>query len=207
MKHRELSGSKALYHAKYAQMIDEEIWAFVDKTNGLLPVDNTRLTIAEQRDCYEALCRAFYRGRPEGVQCTDSVVEASHPVDIRTYQHVAGNVEALVLYVHGGGFILGSLDSHDDVCAEICHRTGFEVISLDYRLAPDFRYPADLEDVNAVFEYVCQYSDLPVLIAGDSAGACLGAALTHQFRNHENSPIGQVFLYPLLYLIDRFAHV
>ena len=51
-----------------------------------------------------------------------------------------------MLYFHGGGFILGGLDSHDDVCAELCARTGYEVVSVDYRLAPEHMHPAAFDD-------------------------------------------------------------
>ena len=55
----------------------------------------------------------------------------------------------MVLYFHGGGFILGGLDSHDDVCAELCARTGYEVVSVDYRLAPEHLHPAAFDDALA----------------------------------------------------------
>ena len=59
----------------------------------------------------------------------------------------------MVLYFHGGGFILGGLDSHDDVCAELCARTGYEVVSVDYRLAPEHLHPAAFDDALAAFEW------------------------------------------------------
>jgi acetyl esterase len=102
----------------------------------------------------------------------------------------------MVLYIHGGGFILGGLDSHDDVCAELCARTGFEVVSVDYRLAPEHLHPAAFDDALHAFEWAAKTYDRPVLLCGDSAGGNLCAAVAHATRNHAKKPIGQVLIYP-----------
>jgi acetyl esterase len=102
----------------------------------------------------------------------------------------------MVLYIHGGGFILGGLDSHDDVCAELCARTGFEVVSVDYRLAPEHLHPAAFDDALHAFEWAAKTYDGPVLLCGDSAGGNLCAAVAHATRGHAKRPIGQVLIYP-----------
>jgi len=103
---------------------------------------------------------------------------------------------ATVLYIHGGGFILGGLDSHDDVCADFCARTGFEVVSVDYRLAPEHLHPAAFDDALHAFEWAAKTYDRPVLLCGDSAGGNLCAAVAHATRGHAKRPIGQVLIYP-----------
>ena len=70
-----------------------------------------------------------------------------------------------MLYFHGGGFILGGLDSHDDVCAEICARTGFEVVSVDYRLAPEHLHPAAFDDALRAFEWAADRLQRPIVLA------------------------------------------
>ena len=70
--------------------------------------------------------------------------------------------------------MVGGLDSHDDVCAEICHRTGYEVISVDYRLAPEHKHPTSFDDSLAGFEWVAHGYTIPIVLCGDSAGAAVG---------------------------------
>lgn len=81
-----------------------------------------------------------------------------------------------VIYLHGGGWALGSLDSHDQPCLRLAEVSGVDVISVDYRLAPEHPFPAGLEDVMAVYaELVAQGRRVAVL--GDSAGANFAAVL------------------------------
>ena len=101
-----------------------------------------------------------------------------------------------MLYCHGGGFILGGLDSHDDVCAELCERTGYELVSVDYRLAPEHLHPAAFDDALAAFEWAAATYAQPILLAGDCAGGNLAAAVSHATRGHPRAPIGQVLIYP-----------
>ena len=89
----------------------------------------------------------------------------------------------LVLYAHGGGFMLGSLDSHDGIVARVAAETGAVVIAIDYRLAPEHPVPAALDDVLAVLAAAIggrlPWSDLPrsrLVLMGDSAGATLMAS-------------------------------
>ncbi|TIV21405.1 MAG: alpha/beta hydrolase, partial [Mesorhizobium sp.] len=120
----------------YRTLIDAETWAFIEKTNSYYPPDTIDYTIEEQRAIYDRMCREFFAGYPQGVTAETTVVAApTNSISIRVYRNAVPNKAAMVLYIHGGGFILGGLDSHDDVCAELCARTGFDVVSLDYRLA------------------------------------------------------------------------
>ncbi|TIU77413.1 MAG: alpha/beta hydrolase, partial [Mesorhizobium sp.] len=122
----------------YKTLIDAETWAFIEKTNSYYPPDTIDYTITQQRAIYDRMCREFFAGYPQGVTAETTVVAApTNSISIRIYRNAVPNKAAMVLYIHGGGFILGGLDSHDDVCAELCARTGFEVVSLDYRLAPE----------------------------------------------------------------------
>ncbi|WP_342587253.1 alpha/beta hydrolase [Hoeflea olei] len=104
----------------------------------------------------------------------------------------------IVLYYHGGGYVLGGLDSHDSICAEICATTGYTVISVDYRLAPEHRHPAQFEDALAAFRAIAGASSLPLVLAGDSAGGNLAAAVSWATRTDLLKPAGQVLIYPAL---------
>jgi acetyl esterase len=182
----------------YKTLIDAETWAFIERTNSYYPPDTIDYTIARQRDIYDRMCREFFAGYPEGVAVeTSAISTSSHDIPIRIYRPpVSDEAAALVLYFHGGGFILGGLDSHDDVCAELCARTGYAVVSVDYRLAPEHLHPAAFDDVMSAFEWADATYKRPILLCGDSAGGNLAAAVSHATRGHARKPIGQVLIYP-----------
>jgi acetyl esterase len=179
----------------YKILIDAETWAFIERTNSFYPPDTIDYTIAQQRTIYDRMCREFFAGYPDGVTAETTII-ATHDIPIRIYRSATPNKAAMVLYIHGGGFILGGLDSHDDVCAELCARTGFEVVSVDYRLAPEHLHPAAFDDALHAFEWTARTYDRPVLLCGDSAGGNLCAAVAHATRGHAKRPIGQVLIYP-----------
>ncbi|WP_348628284.1 alpha/beta hydrolase [Mesorhizobium sp. M4A.F.Ca.ET.050.02.1.1] len=155
--------------------------------------------IAEQRAVYNAMCRAFHPGRPADVTVSDGVVAADgRDIAIRRYRLAGKASRAIVVYYHGGGFVLGDLDSHDDICAEFCAATGSEILSADYRLAPEHLHPAAFEDCLAVFEWVAATSALPIVLCGESAGGNLAAAVAHATRRSQRRAAGQVLIYPEL---------
>ena len=164
----------------YETLIDAATWGFVRASEAAYPSDAVDLTMAQQRSAYDTMCAVFYAGRPAGVQVRDVTIGG---VPCR---HYAGS-GVTVVYVHGGGFVLGSLDSHDDVCAEIAHATGFAVVSVDYRLSPEHAHPAAYDDALAVVRAVVGR----VVLVGDSAGANLAAAVAASVE-----VAGQVLIYP-----------
>jgi acetyl esterase len=180
----------------YKTLIDAETWAFIERTNSYYPPDTIDYTIAQQREIYDRMCREFFAGYPEGVAVeTSAIATPTHGIPIRIYRS-APQPAATVLYIHGGGFILGGLDSHDDVCAELCARTGHEVVSVDYRLAPEHLHPAAFDDAMSAFAWVASTRDRPILLCGDSAGGNLCAAVAHATRGRAKRPVGQVLIYP-----------
>ena len=180
----------------YKKLIDAETWAYIERVNSFYPPDTVDYTIQRQREVYNRMCRAFRASYPEGVAAHDaSIPTPACDIPIRIYRK-ADRPEAVVLFFHGGGFILGGLDSHDDVCAEICGRTGFEVVAVDYRLAPEHVHPAAFEDALAAFEWSADTYQTPIVLCGDSAGGNLAAAVCHATRGHGVRPVGQVLIYP-----------
>jgi acetyl esterase len=185
--------------APYDTLLDDETWSFIDKSTAFYPENATGLDHEGQRRVYDALCKAFDAGRPSGVSVRDaSIPGPAAPIPVREYLPASGAPEATVLYLHGGGFILGGLDSHDSICAEICDRTGYAVVAVDYRLAPEHLHPAQFDDALAVFRYVAEASGQPVIIAGDSAGGNLAAAVSWATRGEALVPAGQLLIYPAL---------
>ncbi|MDX8455060.1 alpha/beta hydrolase [Mesorhizobium sp. VK9D] len=178
----------------YKTLIDAETWAFIEKTNSYYPPDTIDHTIAQQRAIYDRMCREFFAGYPQGV--TAETKSIADDIPIRVYRNATPNNAAMVLYIHGGGFILGGLNSHDDVCAELCERTGYDVVSVDYRLAPEHLHPAAFDDAMDAFEWAAKTYDCSVVLCGDSAGGNLCAAVAHATRGHRKKPAGQMLIYP-----------
>ncbi|WP_293573719.1 alpha/beta hydrolase [Phaeobacter sp.] len=174
----------------YERLIDEETWAFIRKTGECYPDDAVDLSIAEQRAVYNAMAAEFRVARPDVVVCEDRSVG---DVPVRIY--TAGTPGFTVLFCHGGGFVVGGLDSHDDVCAELCAQTGYRVVAVDYRLAPEHRHPAAFDDAWAVCQWVSASFDGDIVLVGDSAGANLCAAVAHHARGRIDDIAGQVLIY------------
>lgn len=169
----------------YQTLIDDATWAFIRRTEACYPTDTASRTIADQRSIYDAMARSFHRGYPPGVTARDETIG---DVPCRRYS----GAHPTVIYLHGGGFVVGGLHSHDDICAEICARTGLSVVSVDYRLAPEHLHPAAFNDALAVTRAIAQAG--PYLLAGDSAGGCLAAAVTHAMRRFAPT-VGLVLIY------------
>ena len=167
----------------YQSVIDAPTWDFIRQSEAAYPADTTSLTIADQRAIYDAMCRVFHQGYPQGVTARDEEVAG---VPCRRYPGTA----PLVVYLHGGGFVVGGLHSHDDICAEIRAATGFEVLAVDYRLCPEHPHPAAFDDAMAVVAA----SPGPILLVGDSAGGTLAAAVAAAMRDPRI--LGQVLVYP-----------
>ena len=107
-------------------------------------------------------------------------------LDVRIYWPSADSGLPLCVYLHGGGFVIGDLDTHDPLCRRLANRSGAIVVSVDYRLAPEHRYPAGVDDASAalcwVAENAVQLGGDPnrLAIAGDSAGGNLAAVASHR---------------------------
>lgn len=174
----------------YQTLIDAPTWAFIRATEDSYPPDTATLSIADQRAIYDRMCRAFHRGHPAGVTATDRTYGG---VPCRHYPGAGGTV----VYFHGGGFVVGGLHSHDDVCAEIRAATGLSVVSVDYRLSPEHAHPAAFDDACAATRAVFAEAGGPVVLAGDSAGGNLAAAVAHAIGRHgANGIAGMVLIYP-----------
>lgn len=135
-------------------------------------------------------------------------------VPVRVYTPDDAGTHGLLVYVHGGAFFLGSLDSHDHVARSLAAETGLKVLSVGYRLAPEHAYPAGLEDCYAVVRWAAEQRDAlgwdgtRLAVAGDSSGGNLVAAVTAMARDDGWDRIThQVLYYPSLDLdfdVDRY---
>jgi acetyl esterase len=126
-------------------------------------------------------------------------------VPVRIYRPVETNEPSMALvYLHGGGFVLGSIDTHDGVTRAIAKRTGIVVVSVDYRLAPEHRYPAALQDswtaASWVYEHAAELGidQDRIGVGGDSAGGALAAIIARKGRDAGTPFAVQVLLYPVM---------
>ncbi|OYX45538.1 MAG: hypothetical protein B7Z02_00845 [Rhodobacterales bacterium 32-67-9] len=177
----------------YARLLDPEIRAFIAKTDRLYDPDTATRPLAEQRRAYDRLCAAFRRPYPDAVTATDAPLGG---VPCRHYHPDKARPGATILYFHGGGYVLGGLDSHDDICAELSALTGRALIAVDYRLAPEHLHPAERDDALAALDALLARGGDRVVLAGDSAGGTL-AALAAAARPSPRID-GQVLIYPAL---------
>ena len=146
-----MDGAAPLAAPDYDWILEADTRAFVETSLRNSKVEGEP-TAASRRAAYDANCRFWHNGRPEGVAVENLSCEGPRgPIPLRRYVPASGPGAAFVLYLHGGGFVVGGLDSHDDICAEIAHRTGYETVSVDYRMAPEFQHPAFFEDAFAAW--------------------------------------------------------
>jgi acetyl esterase len=133
-------------------------------------------------------------------------------IALRSYTPVAAASEALptLVYYHGGGFVIGNLDTHDGLCRMIANEAGVRVIAVDYRLAPERKYPAAVEDAHAALRHVeANASDLGVdanriAVGGDSAGGALAAIVTQIAKEEDGPAIAyQLLLFPVTQIGDE----
>ncbi len=120
------------------------------------------------------------------------------------------NSDSAIIYYHGGGFVFGNIDTYDNLCRFISKESKLKLISIDYRLAPENKFPAAIDDAFDSFHYIYKNRDKfkiknKICIAGDSAGANLSAALSLKSRdNNLIMPDLQVLFYPSL-APDKFS--
>ncbi len=183
----------------YRAYLDREVLDFIDRMNGFYPPESLNLPMAENRRMYDRMSEVFREAPPENVTSRTLSLEGPEGgLPVRLYQREDPDDRAAILYFHGGGFVLGGLESHDDICAETCARTGFQVLAVDYRLAPEHAHPAAFEDACVAFEWLSRTASKPVVLMGESAGGNLAACLAHHARALLRPPIGQVLVYPSL---------
>jgi acetyl esterase len=157
------------------------------------PPDAVNFTLAEQRAFYDRYAAHFRKPRPASVTASDFSVG---PIPCRLYRKTGMVNPPVLLYLHGGGYMLGGLESHDDICTEICDGSGANVVGIHYRLAPEHPFPAAFEDGLAVYRDLAERFSR-VVIGGDSAGGNLAAALCLKLRDEGGAmPVGQVLIYP-----------
>jgi acetyl esterase len=130
---------------------------------------------------------------------------AAGQVPVRVYTPAEQDTYGVIVYLHGGAFFLGSLDTHDHVCRELAVATGHRVVSVGYRLAPEHAFPAGLEDCFGVVGWVAEHGEelawdgRTLAVVGDSSGGTFAAAVaTMALDEGLDALTHQVLYYPSL---------
>lgn len=134
----------------------------------------------------------------------------ANSIPARVYRPAAEAPVPTVVYLHGGGFVIGDLDTHDGVCRRLCRDTGAVVVSVDYPLAPEHHFPAAVEAAFAALTRVAERLDgygadpTRLAIGGDSAGANLAAVCTQLARTEGPALKAQLLVYPNVDLLGEY---
>lgn len=136
----------------------------------------------------------------------DRVAAAPHgDVPVRLYRPESKGTPPVLVYFHGGGWALGSLETHDAICRALANAAGCVVVSVQYRLAPEYPFPCGLQDCQAVVRWVrstagqLAVDGQRIAVGGDSAGGNLAAVVANCNRDEKAPPLRhQLLIYPVI---------
>jgi acetyl esterase/lipase len=165
--------------------------------------------VEARRRMLDRLTQAAGDGLDRGVDTRDLQAPGpAGPIPVRLYAPPGGSSAALV-YFHGGGWVAGGLDTHDGLCRTLAASSGANLIAVDYRLAPEHRFPAAFDDALATVGWVSRraaamgFDPARLAVGGDSVGGGLAAAVA---LSRDAPPLAlQVLLCPILDLVNETA--
>jgi acetyl esterase len=175
--------------------LDPQVRAYLDSIAAAPPLHS--FPVDEARTVYVA-----------GVPLTSGTAEPVASIEDRTLPGPQGPIPVRVyepegahgtfVYLHGGGWVVGNLDTHDVLCRSIARRAGCRLVAVAYRLAPEHPYPAAIVDAWAALAWHLHAAEGPVAVGGDSAGGNLAAVCAVRARDRGFPLAAQLLLYPAL---------
>jgi acetyl esterase len=178
--------------------VDPQIAAVLERVNAARPLSAG--TPEEGRAAFRLMNQLAAQVAPQ-VEVGAVEEMSDGPVPMRIYRP-PGDAIATLMFIHGGGFVIGDLDSYDAQCRVLCARAGVTVVSVDYRLAPEHPFPAGVEDALAAFDWVVEHEAGPIVVGGDSAGGNL-STVTAQARR-DSGIAAQLLIYPAADLANEY---
>jgi acetyl esterase len=173
-------------------MLDEITTAYLAQVAKARGKPLEQLTPDEARRSREYLLALFGKG-PEMA----SVEEIQHDGFSSRLLVPHGEVKGTIVWLHRGGWVLGSLNESDTLCRRLAQRTGFAVLVVGYRLAPEHRFPAAVDDAYTALEWAAKRSGR-LIVGGDSAGGNLSAVISRRARDRNGPKISQqILVYPV----------
>jgi acetyl esterase len=182
--------------------LDPQVKAVLDQMAGLPRLE--QLSVADARKQVEERTAVKLPTLPVASTLNRSIPGPAGALPIRIYTPMGNGPFPLMVFFHGSGFVLCSLDTHDGVCRNLCSAAGCIVVSVDYRLAPEHKFPAGPEDCYAATKWAADHaSELNadpgrIVIAGDSAGGNMVAVTALMIRDRGGPQLrGQLMIYPV----------
>lgn len=168
------------------------------------PARRTRPSADERRQSLAKLMQ-FARAEAEVTTTDGTLPGPGGSIAYRLYAPAPNEAAPGFVFFHGGGMVAGSIETHDRIAAALASATGCRLISIDYRLAPEHKFPAAVDDAIAATEYVARNPHLfgidaeRLVVGGDSAGATLAAVVCQHARRHAGLAISaQLLICPVL---------
>lgn len=182
--------------------VDPQIQVLLDKGAGV-PATHT-LSVAEARRQYEARI-AVMAPAPEMADVSERHIDGpGGPLRLRIYRPAGSGPLPLIVFFHGSGFVLCNLDTHDGMCRRLAAGIDAVVVSVDYRLAPEHKFPAGPDDCLAATRWAAANAAAlnadpsRLMLAGDSAGGNMAAVTALRLRDEGGPALsGQILLYPV----------
>ena len=186
---------------RYIMPLDPKIKALLDQMAGLPRIEE--LSVAAARKQVESRIPANLPTLAVASMLNRSIPGPGADLRVRIYTPNGNGPFPLMVFFHGSGFVLCSLDTHDGTCRNLCNASGCIVVSVDYRLAPEHKFPAGSEDCYAATKWAAEHArELDadpgrVIIAGDSAGGNM--VVTALMIRDKGGPAlrGQLMIYPV----------
>jgi acetyl esterase len=176
--------------------LDPGMLAFNAELSAQTPLEAVTWPLDQQRTVWNEVCKKFRSARPAGLAVQDLETDG---VKFRLYTPQSATTKSGVLYFHGGGWVLGGPETHDDMCAEMAVGADCVVALVDYRLAPEHIHPAQLEDSLKVWCWMRENISENIIAAGDSAGGQMSAGLALHLKALGLAQLkGMVLIYPVL---------
>ena len=182
--------------------VDPQIQALLDRGTGV-PATHT-LPVADARRQYEARIALMAPPAKVATVSERSIEGPRGPIRLRIYTPVGQGPFPLMVFFHGSGFVLCSLDTHDGMCRNLAAGIGCVVVSVDYRLAPEHKFPAGPDDCLTATRWTAAHAaelgadSARIMLAGDSAGGNMAAVTALRVRDEGGPALrGQMLLYPV----------
>ena len=192
------------------QPLDPNLRALLDEAAANAP-DLTQLADPERVKASRAglidalKSRETIPGLPNNVQSRDLTIANDRPARLYHLPHPSSPAKPLLVYLHGGGWVAGSLETHDPFCRLLAYAAALPILAVDYRQPPEHPFPAALEDTLAAFHWAAEHANelgvhpAHIALGGDSAGGNLAAVATNILAAtpHAPQPCAQLLLYPV----------
>ncbi|CAN5431461.1 alpha/beta hydrolase [soil metagenome] len=186
--------------------VDSELQPILDLVNSVEQPPPAEDQVDELREQYAALSMAFGAGADlvevEGLGTSGPQL----PLGLRVYRPTTEEPAArgALVFFHGGGWVIGDLDTHDATCRDLCAASGATIISVDYRRAPECRFPTASDEGFRALQWIVDHAveleidPQRVAVGGDSAGGHMATVIARRARDeHGPTLVGQILIYPV----------